>query len=160
MTPSPISTEAQERVTRAPARPRNRAWLTSDIKRLKAEWGNVPKGFLLMSFPDRSWGALQQTARRLGLKRVRMWRGRISPTKDPLMFQLRVARQDKGLTAAALSKKIGQCERYVGMAERGHMNVKHHTLLRWCLALGVELRVEPANRGNRLAARLPERTAA
>lgn len=119
-------------------------WRRGDVEMLKGIWPNYPRKAILAAFPTRTWDALQNKANELGLRRAWKFAGKVSPTKTDLMDQLRDVRVARNLTAKHLSQMIGLSERYVAQAERGTLNPNMHTVDRWCAALGVTLKVQPA----------------
>lgn len=122
-------------------------WSKIDRERLRMFWASQPRSELLRMFPGRSWHALDQKARKLGLSRPWKWDGHESPPISALMEQLREAREKRDLTATQLSAMIGLSERYVSNAEKGALNPNMHTVERWCAALGVGLKVVESGRG-------------
>lgn len=119
-----------------------KAWTSAEKARLVDHWYDSPRETILKAFPGRTWPAIEQYARKIGLRRPWKWTGKRKDPKDNLMRQLRAAREERNLTAKALAEKINLCDRFIAQCERGTAQPSYHMLTRWCAALGVRLSVE------------------
>ncbi len=123
-------------------------WSQYADNKLRAIYPRYTKAEIMKTFPSRSWVAISQRARAIGVKRARMFIKATAPTKDPLMESLRYLRQQRNLTAYHLSEMIGLSPKVVARCERGVGSPCLATLTRWCAALGQELTVKPARSAN------------
>ena len=119
-------------------------WSRIDKQRLISFWAHQPQAELLRMFPCRSWGALQNKAAELGLRRAWKWNGSRVGTRDPVMEQLRDIRLSKNRTAKRIARDINVCDRFIAQCERGAAQPSYHLLTRWCAALGVSIKIEAA----------------
>ena len=119
-------------------------WSDYADNKLRAMYSKHSQAELEKTFPNRSWNAICQRARSLGLHRARKFAKPSKPTKDDLMAALRYAREQRNLPAYRLSEMIGLNPRIVSRCERGVGLPALATLNRWCAALGLELTVKPA----------------
>lgn len=117
-------------------------WTRQEDERLRELWAQWPKIDVQKAFPRRTWSALGQRARHLGLRRNWKWVGRYKPPADEIMEALRERRQRLGYTGADISRMIGLHSKAVPSHERGRFPPTYLGLLRWCEALGMKLKVE------------------
>lgn len=74
---------------------------------------------------------------------------RISRPVDPLMAALRARRIALGLTQETLSRRVGFVGETIRAGETGRNNPRLITLLCWAEALGVRLKLEEIDDGER-----------
>lgn len=107
-------------------------------------WPKYAKEEILKAFPGRSWFAISNEARRLGVRRARKFIKASHPTRDDLMASLRHLRETRNLAAYQLGTMIAINPKLIARYERGVGYPRLPVLARWCAALSVELTVKPA----------------
>jgi transcriptional regulator with XRE-family HTH domain len=133
-----------------------RHWSRADIERLRLLFPKHPQRDIQKAFPHRTWSAIEQRARKIGLTRKWKYGGTEAPPGDDLLAALRERRKELGLTAVDVAEIAGYGPRSISHAERGCWGLSYRLVRNWCQALGVRLVIEPIEKHEADAKRAAE----
>lgn len=123
---------------------RNRAWSKQEKAEFRRLWPTASPEKLLKAFPNRNMSQLKNAAHRFKVRRK--WRNWSKPPlENPLIRDLKAARERAGLTQYQLSAIVGCGSQHdIANYERGLKGFSVFMLRAWCDALGLELRAAPS----------------
>lgn len=117
-------------------------WTSEEKERFRRLWPSATPQKLREAFPNRNPSQLKNAAHRYQIKRKwKNWKS--TPLSDPLIRDLKAAREKAGLTQYQLSAIIGCGSQHdIANYERGLKGFSVFVLRAWCDALGLELRAK------------------